>query len=168
MWRNCKAHDDIIAEGRLDSAEDAAQDDRDHVRTGRRGMRERAARAAARPFHVRTEDGVDPPAGGSARAARSRAACRAARRPRRDAASEAPVVVPPPPPPDLVRLLSDTEARVRRRAALAVGRVGLRDGIEPLVALLRDPDPEVRYMAAFALGLIGDKGASGAAGDRAR
>ena len=71
----------------------------------------------------------------------------------------APVVIPPPPPPDLVRLLADTEARVRRRAALAIGRVGLRDGIDPLVALLGDPDPEVRYMAVFGLGLIGDKGA---------
>jgi len=30
-----------------------------------------------------------------------------------------PVVVPPPPPPDLTRLLTDGEARVRRRAALA-------------------------------------------------
>jgi HEAT repeat protein len=30
----------------------------------------------------------------------------------------------PPPPPDLTRLLTDGEARVRRRAALAVGRVG--------------------------------------------
>ena len=51
----------------------------------------------------------------------------------------APVVVPPPPPPDLVRLLSDAEARVRRRAALAIGRVGLRDGIDPLVSLLARP-----------------------------
>jgi HEAT repeat protein/cyclophilin family peptidyl-prolyl cis-trans isomerase len=64
---------------------------------------------------------------------------------------------PPPPPPDLVRLLSDGEARVRRRAALAVGRVGLRDGVPPLVTLLADPDPEVRQMAAFALGVIGDR-----------
>ena len=71
-------------------------------------------------------------------------------------------VVPPPPPPppaDLTRLLGDEEARVRRRAALAVGRVGLRDGISPLVALLSDADPEVRQMAAFALGLIGDRAA---------
>src|SRR5436305_14509929 len=45
---------------------------------------------------------------------------------------KAPVVIPPPPPPDLVRLLGDGEARVRRRAALAVGRVGSRDGIVPL------------------------------------
>ena len=37
---------------------------------------------------------------------------------------KAPAVIPPPPIPDLGRLLSDGEARVRRRAALAVGRVG--------------------------------------------
>src|SRR5262249_41387241 len=64
---------------------------------------------------------------------------------------------PPPPPPDLVRLLADDEARVRRRAALAVGRVGLKDAVEPLEKLLADADPEVRQMAAFALGLIGDR-----------
>ena len=72
---------------------------------------------------------------------------------------KAPAVVPPPPPPDLVRLLGDGEARVKRRAALAIGRVGLQDGIEPLVTLLGDSDPEVRHMAAFGLGLIGDKAA---------
>ena len=72
---------------------------------------------------------------------------------------KAPAVAPPPPPPDLVRLLGDSEARVRRRAALAIGRVGLRDGIDPLIALLRDGDPEVRHMAAFGLGLIRDKAA---------
>jgi cyclophilin family peptidyl-prolyl cis-trans isomerase/HEAT repeat protein len=70
-----------------------------------------------------------------------------------------PAVAPPPPPPDLIRLLSDSEARVRRRAALAVGRVGLREGIQPLGALLGDADPEVRQMAAFALGLLGDNSA---------
>src|SRR5260370_16042703 len=64
---------------------------------------------------------------------------------------------PPPPPPDLVRLLTDSEARVRRRAALAIGRVGLREGVQPLVATLADKDPEVRQMAAFALGLIGEQ-----------
>ena len=72
---------------------------------------------------------------------------------------KAPVVTPPPPTPDLGRLLSDEEARVRRRAALAVGHVGLRDGAPLLVALLNDAEPEVRQMAAFALGLIGDKSA---------
>jgi cyclophilin family peptidyl-prolyl cis-trans isomerase/HEAT repeat protein len=64
---------------------------------------------------------------------------------------------PPPPPPDLVTLLKDSEARVRRRAALAIGRVGLAEGITPLQPLLAsDPEPEVRQVAAFALGLIGD------------
>ena len=73
-----------------------------------------------------------------------------------DRGQPAPAVAPPPPPPDLVRLLSDEEARVRRRAALAVGRAGMRDGVQPLIALLSDAEPEVRQMAAFALGLIGD------------
>jgi cyclophilin family peptidyl-prolyl cis-trans isomerase len=62
--------------------------------------------------------------------------------------------------PDLVTLLSDAEPRVRRRAALAVGRVGLPEGVQPLVGLLSDSDPEVRQMAAFALGLIGDASAT--------
>jgi len=70
-----------------------------------------------------------------------------------------PAVVAPAPPSDLIRLLSDGEARVRRRAALAVGRVGLREAVDPLVALLADPEPDVRQMAAFALGLIGDAAA---------
>ena len=84
------------------------------------------------------------------------------------------VVAPPPPvavrgqrsvaavpaaPADLIRLLSDEEARIRRRAALAVGRVALAEGVQPLVAVLADPDPEVRQMAAFALGLLGEKSA---------
>jgi cyclophilin family peptidyl-prolyl cis-trans isomerase/HEAT repeat protein len=69
------------------------------------------------------------------------------------------LVVPPRPVPDLIGLLADDEARVRRRAALAVGRVGLAAGIEPLSRLLADGEPEVRQMAAFALGLIGDAAA---------
>ena len=60
-------------------------------------------------------------------------------------------------PADLIRLLQDAQARVRRRAALAVGRVGLTSGVAPLVTLLGDGEPEVRQMAAFALGLIGDR-----------
>ena len=82
------------------------------------------------------------------------------------AAAAAPL---PPPPPDLVRLLGDTQARIRRRAALAIGRVGLVEGVVPLTKVLGDPDPEVRQMAAFALGLIGDSSARdaliGALGD---
>ena len=67
---------------------------------------------------------------------------------------------PPPPSPDLVRLLTDDEARVRRRAALALGRVGLRDAVPALTnVLVADPEVEVRQMAAFALGLIGDRAA---------
>jgi len=65
---------------------------------------------------------------------------------------------PPPPPPDLVRMLGDDEPRIRRRAALAIGHVGLKEGVAPLVAMLTgEGDAEVRQMAAFALGLLGDK-----------
>lgn len=45
---------------------------------------------------------------------------------------------------------------MRRRAALAIGRVKSREGVAPLTKVLSDPDPEVRQMAAFAIGLIGD------------
>jgi cyclophilin family peptidyl-prolyl cis-trans isomerase/HEAT repeat protein len=64
---------------------------------------------------------------------------------------------PPPAPtssPDLAVLVTDKDASIRRRAALAVGRVGLVDGIAIVTPLLADADPEVRQMAAFALGLI--------------
>ena len=60
-----------------------------------------------------------------------------------------------PSPSDLIPMLSDEEGRIRRRAALAVGRVGLVDGVQPLAALLADTDVDVRQMAVFALGLIG-------------
>ena len=70
-----------------------------------------------------------------------------------------PQIVAPPPPSDLIRLLSDPEARTRRRASLALGRVGLADAVEPLAMLLTDAEFEVRQMAAFALGLIGDPAA---------
>jgi cyclophilin family peptidyl-prolyl cis-trans isomerase/HEAT repeat protein len=70
-----------------------------------------------------------------------------------------PQIVAPPEPSDLIRLLADPEARVRRRTALAVGRVGLVDGVEPLSQLFTDEEFEVRQMAAFALGLIGDPSA---------
>jgi HEAT repeat protein/cyclophilin family peptidyl-prolyl cis-trans isomerase len=63
------------------------------------------------------------------------------------------------PPPDLITLLGDPDARVRRRAALGIGRVGLPAGVPPLLPLLKDPDADIRQMAAFALGLIGDHAA---------
>lgn len=66
-----------------------------------------------------------------------------------------------PSPTDLAALLGDEEGRVRRRAALGIGRAGLPDGVAPLSALLaKDTEPEVRSMAAFALGLIGDGSAA--------
>jgi len=71
------------------------------------------------------------------------------------ATRDRPAIVAPPPPSDLIRLMGDPEARTRRRAALAAGRVGLPEALEPLSMLLADPDVEVRQMAAFALGLIG-------------
>ena len=62
---------------------------------------------------------------------------------------------------DLLALLQDSESRVRRRAALAAGRVRLPDAIPGLTTLLAgDKDVEVRQMAAFALGLIGDVSAA--------
>jgi len=72
----------------------------------------------------------------------------------------APVAAPAPAAaPDLMVLLADPEARVRRRAAMAIGRVGLPEGVAPLTAALADPDPDVRDMAAFGLGLIADAAA---------
>ncbi|HEX5111047.1 MAG TPA: HEAT repeat domain-containing protein [Vicinamibacterales bacterium] len=70
-----------------------------------------------------------------------------------------PAIVAAAPPSDLVSLLTDREPRVRARAALALGRVGLRHAIEPLVQRLADPETDVRQTAAFALGLIGDAAA---------
>jgi cyclophilin family peptidyl-prolyl cis-trans isomerase/HEAT repeat protein len=64
---------------------------------------------------------------------------------------------PPAPPPlraDLTMLVGDTDARIRRVAALAIGRVGLAEGGASLLPLIQDPDPDVRQMACFALGLL--------------
>ncbi|MDQ3071460.1 MAG: HEAT repeat domain-containing protein, partial [Acidobacteriota bacterium] len=59
--------------------------------------------------------------------------------------------------PDLRVLAHDPSARIRRRVALAIGRVGLEDGLPVLARLLQDAEPEVRAMAAFATGLIGSR-----------
>ena len=61
--------------------------------------------------------------------------------------------------PDLTTLLTDADPRIRRRAALAIGRVGLAEGAATVHPLLADADAEVRQMAAFALGLLADKAA---------
>lgn len=66
-----------------------------------------------------------------------------------------------PAAPDLLQLLDDRDARMRRRAALAVGRVGLPEGVAPLSKVLAsDADADVRAMAAFAIGILGDRGAA--------
>ena len=76
----------------------------------------------------------------------------------------APIVTPPPLSslPDLSILVRDGDAQVRRRAALAIGRVRSRDGVAMLTPALADTDPDVRMMAAFSLGLIGDATAESA------
>jgi len=61
---------------------------------------------------------------------------------------------------DLEELIRDTDPAIRRRAALAIGRIGDARGGPSLVASLGDPDAEVRASAAFALGLLGDKSAA--------
>ncbi|HEX6323922.1 MAG TPA: HEAT repeat domain-containing protein, partial [Vicinamibacterales bacterium] len=71
--------------------------------------------------------------------------------PRRRGAPAVPAFAPEP---DLLVLAGDPEARVRRRAALAIGRVGLTEGLPALARLLQDAEPEVRAMAAFSIGLI--------------
>jgi hypothetical protein len=58
---------------------------------------------------------------------------------------------------DLEALALDTEPAIRRRALLAIGRVGLPEGTRMLVPALADPDDTVRATAAFALGLLGTK-----------
>jgi cyclophilin family peptidyl-prolyl cis-trans isomerase/HEAT repeat protein len=68
----------------------------------------------------------------------------------------APAPVAAAPAVDLALLVTDPDPRLRRRAAMAVGRVGLREGVPLLTPLLADPDADVRHAAAFALGLIGD------------
>ena len=97
----------------------------------------------------------------------SAGACR-----RRSSSSRQRRNAPPPPAPvapDLTKLTSDNDTRIRRRAALAIGRVGLKEGIPSLSALLADADADVRQAAAFALGLIGDAvGESGADSAAAR
>jgi cyclophilin family peptidyl-prolyl cis-trans isomerase len=73
---------------------------------------------------------------------------------RRPAAAVA--AAPPAAAPDLTTLITDPEARIRRRAAIAMGRTGLREGMPQLSAALGDADPDVRSSAAFAIGLIAD------------
>ncbi len=54
---------------------------------------------------------------------------------------------------ELARRLRDRDRGVRRRAALAAGRIAASELVPPLVELMNDQEVEVRRMAAFALGL---------------
>src|SRR5207245_1911972 len=88
----------------------------------------------------------------------------------------APPSPPPPPPPSrmekLTRILAaedrrsltpdvrnglaDADRSVRRRAALAAGRIGDAAVVPALLPRHQDAEVEVRQMAAFAFGLLGD------------
>lgn len=64
---------------------------------------------------------------------------------------------------DLRDLLGNKNAMVRKRAALAAGRIGNEDAIAALTNLLeKDADPDVRAMAAFALGEVESETAANA------
>ena len=55
---------------------------------------------------------------------------------------------------ELLSRFSEYEPQLRRRAALAAGRIGDSEAASPLAALLDDPEETVRITAAFALGLL--------------
>ena len=62
---------------------------------------------------------------------------------------------------DLRNLFSNRNPAVRKRAALAAGRIGNEDAVNPLIDLLKsDTDKSVRAMAAFALGEVESRQAS--------
>lgn len=56
---------------------------------------------------------------------------------------------------DLEALALDPMPAIRARAVLAIGRVGMADGLPALRSAMEDADPVVRASAAFALGLLG-------------
>jgi HEAT repeat protein len=58
---------------------------------------------------------------------------------------------------ELERYLREPDRGLRRRAALAAGRIGDAAVLPSLIELMNDAEPEVRQMAAFAMGLIGDQ-----------
>ena len=71
------------------------------------------------------------------------------------AAAGAPRVFAVATEPDLIALSLDADPGVRRRAVLAIGRVGLPEGLPAVVAALSETSEDIRTAAAFAAGLIG-------------
>ncbi|MGD8279262.1 MAG: HEAT repeat domain-containing protein, partial [Gemmatimonadota bacterium] len=55
---------------------------------------------------------------------------------------------------------ADSNPEIRRRAALAIGRIGDRSGTDLLLGALGDSTATVRREAAFALGELGDTSAA--------
>ena len=76
------------------------------------------------------------------------------------AAAPGALILPQSATPNLLRLIEDPSAVIRRRSAVAIGRVRLATGVPALVSALSDPQMEVREIAAFGLGLIGDPAAT--------
>jgi cyclophilin family peptidyl-prolyl cis-trans isomerase/HEAT repeat protein len=60
---------------------------------------------------------------------------------------------------ELERLLHDPDPGIRRRAALAAGRIGDVSLLQSLIELMNDGEPRLRRMAALSLGLVGDRAA---------
>ena len=58
--------------------------------------------------------------------------------------------------PQLIQALRDSDREVRACAAVALGELGDRRGVEPLIAALKDESEQVRRRAAEALGELGD------------
>src|SRR6185503_15393203 len=61
---------------------------------------------------------------------------------------------------DLKELLANANVAIRKRAALAAGRIGNEDSVSALASLLKDAEVDVRATAAFAIGEV--EAASGA------
>ena len=55
---------------------------------------------------------------------------------------------------EVLTRLGDPSPLIRRRAALAIGRIGFPEGASPLMELLSDPEADVRSTAALSLGLL--------------
>jgi cyclophilin family peptidyl-prolyl cis-trans isomerase/HEAT repeat protein len=60
---------------------------------------------------------------------------------------------------EIERLLGSADRGIRRRAALAAGRIADPALLPSLIGLMNDPEPHVRRVAAFALGLLGERSA---------